>query len=101
MLDAPQQPRFVFQIGGVLANLRGASPMSGRLIWRKAFGRPDQLLADLRDERDRRRDGDVGQNVRGVFQTQTIFDQAGGASLANDFMKDLLKTFRAKPRAEL
>src|SRR6266540_2396732 len=101
MLDAPQQPRFVFQIGGLLANLQGALPMSSRLGRREAFGRPEQLLAGLRHQRERSRDGDVGQNVRGVFQTQTIFDQTGLSRLPNDFVKNLLKAFGAKPRAEL
>src|SRR6266508_1245665 len=59
------------------------------------------MLAGLRHQRERSRDGDVGQNVRGVFQTQTIFDQTGLSRLPNDFVKNLLKAFGAKPRAEL
>ena len=101
MVDARQQPRLIFQIGSGEADFEGRLVMRGDFSGGKAFGRGEQLFSRLGHQLERRRDGDIGNQMRCVFQALAIFDQAGRACLAQDFLKDFGKALSPKPRPKL
>ena len=101
MLDAFEQPRLIRQIGARLTDFQGSLLVGGDLRGSETSGRLEQFVADFSDQSQRCGDGDIGDQMRRVFETQPVFDQAGRARLAQDFLKDGLDRFVPEPLAKL
>ena len=63
--------------------------------------RLQQLIADLRHQPNRRRHGDIGDDVRGVLEPQPVLDQPQPTGLTHQVVENLLQALRSQPLAKI
>ena len=101
MSDAPPQARGGGQSGAGLADFERGLALRRDFGGRETFRRLQEPIAHVGAQPQRRRHGDVGNQMRRVFEPQTIFDQAGGPRLAQDFLKNGCALLVAQTSAKL
>ena len=76
MTDALQQALGILGVFAAEANGLGTGLFFGNSFRRQGPQGFQDLIACLADEANGRRNGHVGDDMRGIFQAQAIFDQA-------------------------
>src|SRR5260370_35707904 len=89
MCDALQPTVFILGVFRAQANRLRMLFLLGHALWRERPQRLQQPVARLRDEADSRRDGDIGEDVCGVLEAQSVLDQPQSGGRADQGIENL------------
>ena len=100
VIDALQQAFLVAEVGGAGPHSIDLGAFLSDAIRVQGLSGLEELVASLGDQPDGRGQGDIGNDMGGIFEPQTVLDQSHQTGLSDQILKDFLIKIDAQPLAK-